>query len=60
MSKKYYLKDTKKFWYARKVSRAKLDDKRANASSDKKAEITKKLRSDITFLKKGRIIPHKS
>ncbi len=60
MSKEYYLKTTREFWLTRKASRASLDNERANASPAEKAEIVEKLRSDITFLKSGKIILPKS
>jgi hypothetical protein len=54
-----YTKDTKPFWQAREQSRSALDKKRSSASLSEKARISEKLRSDASFLKKGRIVSAK-
>jgi len=55
-----YIQDTRKFWEERRKARKNLDRKRADASYSEKVTIAEKLRSDMVFLKSGRIINSKS
>lgn len=59
MTKTNYMKDTRKFWQARKKARSVLDRKRANVPFTEKVKVSEKLQSDTTFLKSGRIISSK-
>ncbi|OGO32693.1 MAG: hypothetical protein A2Z29_04975 [Chloroflexi bacterium RBG_16_56_11] len=59
MRKKFYIKDTEKFWRKREKARSALDRKRAGASLVEKVEIAEKLRADAAFLKGGKIITTK-
>jgi hypothetical protein len=52
----HYVKDTKKFWRERETARVAFDKKRANAPFDQKIRESEQLRSDASFLKKGKIV----
>ena len=59
MAKIHYMKDTKAFWQEREKSRSALDKKRRNMSFSKKVKYLEKLRSDLDFLKSGRLVSPK-
>jgi len=51
-----FVKDTKRFWREREQSRIALDVKRANAPPSEKKRIRAHIRSDIRFLRTGRLL----
>jgi len=53
------MKNTKRFWQARKKARSALDKKRANVSFAEKEKTLENLRADANFLKSGRMVSSK-
>lgn len=56
MTRISYMKDTKKFWQEHESARAELDTKRSHATSSQKNATARKIRSDVRFLQRGKIV----